>query len=223
MRVLLVEDDLDLSGSLKEGLQRAGFSVELTRDGIEADAILSVRNFDLVVLDIGLPGMLGLEVLERFRKRCATTPVLVLTAHDTLQDKVTGLKAGADDYVLKPFMFEELEARLHALLRRTQSERAGWLEAGPLRQDKKSRQIFLHNQPLEISHRETAVLELLMQRYGRVVSKDQLAEHLTGLQEEIGQNAIEVYVHRLRKKLEPHGIAIRTLRGLGYLLDKTGA
>lgn len=197
-----------------------GFSVESTQDGAEADAILALRNFDLVVLDLGLPNMSGMEVLKRFRKRGATTPVLILTARDSLQDKVSGLKAGADDYVLKPFEFEELEARLQALLRRTQSERSGFLEAGNLRLDKSSRQAFHHNQPLNLSSREVDVLELLMNRYGRVVSKDQLAEHLTGMEEEIGQNAVEVYVHRLRKKLEPLGIAVRTLRGLGYLLEK---
>lgn len=220
MRILLVEDDPSLAASLRQGLLQMGFSVESTQDGAEADAILALRNFDLVVLDLGLPSMSGMEVLKRFRKRGATTPVLILTARDSLQDKVSGLKAGADDYVLKPFEFEELEARLQALLRRTQSERSGFLEAGNLRLDKSSRQAFHHNQPLNLSSREVDVLELLMNRYGRVVSKDQLAEHLTGMEEEIGQNAVEVYVHRLRKKLEPLGIAVRTLRGLGYLLEK---
>ncbi len=220
MRILLVEDDPALSASLKQGLQQMGFAVELTHDGAEADAILSLRNFDLVVLDLGLPGMSGMEVLKRFRKRGATTPVLILTARDALQDRVAGLKAGGDDYVLKPFDFEELEARLQALLRRTQSEREGYLETGDLRLDKRSRQAFFQNQPLNLSSREVDVLELLMNRLGRVVSKDQIAEHLTGLDEEIGQNAVEVYVHRLRKKLEPLGIPLRTLRGLGYLLEK---
>lgn len=198
-----------------------GFAVESTQDGVEADAILALRNFDLVVLDLGLPGMSGMEVLKRFRKRDAKTPVLILTARDALQDRVAGLKAGGDDYVLKPFDFEELEARLQALLRRTQSERLGYLEAGSLRLDKRSRQAYHHNLAMNLSSREVDVLELLMTRYGRVVSKDQLAEHLTGLEEEIGQNAVEVYVHRLRKKLEPLGISVRTLRGLGYLLEKS--
>ncbi len=220
MRILLVEDDPVLSDSLKLGLQQMGFSVELSHDGAEANAMLSLRTFDLVVLDMGLPGLSGMEVLARLRKRSAATPVLILTARDALQDKVAGLKAGADDYMLKPFAFEELEARLHVLLRRTESARAGWLEAGRLRMDRKSRQIFLQNQPLDISQREISVLELLMQRHGRVVSKEQIAEHLTDLEEEIGQNAIEVYVHRLRRKLEPCGIFIRTLRGLGYMLDR---
>ena len=198
-----------------------GFAVELSADGAEADAILALRSFDLVVLDLGLPGMSGMEVLRRLRKRESTVPVLILTARDALQDRVAGLKAGADDYVLKPFDFEELEARLQALLRRTQSEREGYLEAGMLRMDKRSRQAYFQNQPLNLSSREVAVLELLMSRYGRVVGKEQLAEYLTGLEEEIGQNAVEVYVHRLRKKLEPFGVSVRTLRGLGYLLEKT--
>ncbi len=221
MRILLVEDDPALSASLKQGLQQMGFAVELSHDGAEADAILSLRTFDLVVLDLGLPGMSGMEVLRRFRKRGAATPVLILTARDALPDRVAGLKAGADDYVLKPFDFEELEARLHALLRRTRSERSGYLEAGDLRLDKRSRQAYFMNQPLNLSSREVAVLEQLMDRHGRVVSKDQIARQLTGLEEEIGQNAVEVYVHRLRKKLEPLGVSVRTLRGLGYLLEKT--
>jgi two-component system OmpR family response regulator len=221
MRILLVEDDPALSGSLKQGLQQMGFAVELSHDGAEADAILSLRTFDLIVLDLGLPGLSGMEVLKRLRKRGTATPVLILTARDALQDRVAGLKAGADDYVLKPFDFEELEARLQALLRRTQSDRSGYLEAGELRLDKRSRQAYFQNEPLSLSSREVAVLELLMSRYGRVVGKDQLAEHLTGLEVEIGQNAVEVYVHRLRKKLEPLGVSVRTLRGLGYLLEKT--
>lgn len=221
MRILLVEDDPVLAASLKQGLQQMGFAVESSQDGNEADAILSLRNFDLVVLDLGLPGMPGMDVLKRLRKRGATTPVLVLTARDALQDRVAGLRAGADDYVLKPFEFEELEARLHALLRRTQSERTGYLEAGDLRLDKRSRQAFFQNQPLMLSAREVDVLELLMNRHGRVVSKDQLTRHLTGLEDEIGLNAVEVYVHRLRKKLEPLGVSVRTLRGIGYLLERS--
>jgi two-component system OmpR family response regulator len=146
--------------------------------------------------------------------------VLVLTARDALQDRVAGLKAGADDYVLKPFEFEELEARLQALLRRTRSERAGYLEAGDLRLDRQSRQAYFQNRPVILSAREVELLELLMSRAGRVVSKEQIAEHLTGLEEEIGANAVEVYVHRLRKKLEPFGVSVRTLRGLGYMLDR---
>lgn len=220
MRILLVEDDSALSASLKQGLQQMGFAVELSHDGAEADAILSLRTFDLVVLDLGLPSMSGMEVLKHLRKRGATTPVLILTARDALPDRVAGLKAGADDYVLKPFDFEELEARLQALLRRTRSERSGYVEAGDLRLDKRSRQAYFQNRPLHLSSREVAVLELLMDRQGRVASKDQIAEHLTGLEEEIGPNAVEVYVHRLRRKLEPVGVSVRTLRGLGYLLEK---
>ncbi|HYP68211.1 MAG TPA: response regulator transcription factor [Thiobacillaceae bacterium] len=219
MRILLVEDDPALASSLNQGLRQMGFAVELSQDGGEADAILSVRKFDAVVLDLGLPGLSGMEVLKRLRKRGATLPVLILTARDAMADKVAGLNAGADDYLLKPFDFQELEARLNALLRRTQAERSGWLEAGRLRLDRSARQAFLDLAPLPLSAREVGVLELLMSRLGRVVSKEQLAEHLSQ-DEEIGENAVEVYVHRLRKKLEAVGIEIRTLRGLGYLLEK---
>lgn len=220
MRILLVEDDPALSVSLTAGLGQMGFTVVASRDGLEADAILAVRAFDAVVLDLGLPGLSGMEVLKRFRRHNTTTPVLILTARDALQDKVAGLKAGADDYVLKPFQFEELDARLHALLRRTVSERSGFLEVGDLRLDKRNHEAFFCNQPLSLSAREVEVLSLLMSRQGRVVGKDQIAEHLAGMEEEIGQNAIEVYVHRLRKKLEPLGVQVRTLRGLGYLLER---
>lgn len=219
MRILLVEDDPALASSLNQGLRQMGFAVDLSQDGGEADAILSVRKFDAVVLDLGLPGLSGMEVLKRLRKRGATLPVLILTARDAMADKVAGLNAGADDYLLKPFDFQELEARLNALLRRTQAERSGWLEAGRLRLDRSARQAFLDLAPLPLSAREVGVLELLMSRLGRVVSKEQLAEHLSQ-DEEIGENAVEVYVHRLRKKLEAVGIEIRTLRGLGYLLEK---
>ncbi|MGA7179778.1 MAG: response regulator transcription factor [Thiobacillaceae bacterium] len=220
MRVLLVEDDPDLADSLSQGLKQMGFDVDLSQDGGEADAILSIRKFDAVVLDLGLPGLSGMEVLKRLRKRGNTLPVLILTARDAMADKVAGLNAGADDYLLKPFDFQELDARLNALLRRTKAERTGWLEAGRIRLDKSSRQAFLDLHPLLLSAREVGVLELLISRLGRVVSKEQIAEHLTR-DEEIGENAVEVYVHRLRKKLETAGIEIRTLRGLGYVLEKT--
>jgi DNA-binding response OmpR family regulator len=219
MRILLVEDDPALATSLNQGLRQMGFAVDLSQDGGEADAILSVRKFDALVLDLGLPGLSGMEVLRRLRKRGATLPVLILTARDAMADKVAGLNAGADDYLLKPFDFQELEARLNALLRRTQAERSGWLEAGRLRLDRSARQAFVDLEPLSLSAREVGVLELLMSRLGRVVSKEQFAEHLSQ-DEEIGENAVEVYVHRLRKKLEAVGIEIRTLRGLGYLLEK---
>ncbi len=220
MRILVVEDDPILSSSLVAGLQRMGFSATPSQDGAEASAILAVRSFDAVVLDLGLPGMSGMEVLKKFRSQGANTPVLILTARDSLQDKVSGLRAGADDYLLKPFEFEELEARLHVLLRRTQVERTGILEAGGLRLDKVNREAFFQNQPLNLSSRELTVLEQLMTRQGRVVGKDVLVEQLAGFEEEVGHNAVEVYVHRLRKKLEPFGIVVRTLRGLGYLLEK---
>jgi two-component system, OmpR family, response regulator len=221
MRLLLVEDDPTLLESLERGLKQMGFGVETSRDGLEADAILSTRVFDLAVLDLGLPGLDGLEVLRRLRTRGAQMPVLVLTARDGVGNKVDGLNAGADDYLLKPFDFQELEARLRALLRRSQKDRAERLCVGQLNLDRAGRRAYVGMRPLELSAREIRVLETLMIRAGRVVSKEQLVSALSQDGEEIGENAVEVYIHRLRKKLEPAAVQIRTLRGLGYLMDRS--
>jgi two-component system OmpR family response regulator len=220
MRVLLVEDDPALLESLEHGLRQMGFGVETSHNGFEADAILSTRVFDLAVLDLGLPGLDGLEVLRRLRLRGSQMPVLVLTARDGVGNKVSGLNAGADDYMLKPFDFQELEARLRALLRRSQKDRSERLCVGQLTLDRSGRRAYVGTQPLELSAREIRVLEMLMTRAGRVVSKEQLVSALSDEGEEIGENAVEVYMHRLRKKLEPASVQIRTLRGLGYLMDR---
>ena len=220
MRILIVEDDPVLADGLTRSLRQSDFAVDCAHDGEHADHVLSAQNYDLVILDLGLPKLGGFEVLRRLRRRGAGVPVLVLTARDALPDRVKGLDLGADDYMTKPFDLPELEARVRALIRRGQTGGSALLTHGPLTLDTSGRRATLNGAPLELTARELGVLEVLMMRSGRVVNKEQLAEQLYGWDEEVGANAIEVYVHRLRKKVEPAGVAIRTIRGLGYLLDK---
>jgi two-component system OmpR family response regulator len=220
MRVLIVEDDPLLADGLTRSLRQSDFAVDCVSDGEKADHVLAAQHYDLVILDLGLPKIDGLEVLKRLRRRGATVPVLVLTARDALAARVKGLDLGADDYLTKPFDLPELEARARALIRRGQSGGSSLLTHGPLTLDTSGRRATLAGVALELSARELGVLEVLMLRSGRVVNKDQLAEQLYSWDDEVGSNAIEVYVHRLRKKLEPAGVAIRTIRGLGYLLEK---
>jgi two-component system OmpR family response regulator len=222
MRILIVEDDSVLADGLTRSLRGSDYAVDSAIDGGEADHVLSTQSYDLVILDLGLPKLEGYEVLRRLRRRGSKTPVLILTAFDTLDDRVKGLDLGADDYLTKPFDLPELEARLRALIRRGQSGGGSLLSHGVLTLDTAGRRAMLDGEPLELSAREIGVLEVLMLRSGRVVNKDQLAEELYGWDEEVSPNAIEVYVHRLRRKLEPAGVTIRTIRGLGYLLEKPG-
>jgi len=220
MRILIAEDDPVLADGLIRSLRVSDYAVDSAADGGEADHVLAAQNYDLVILDIGLPKLDGYEVLRRLRRRGSKTPVLILTALDTLDDRVKGLDLGADDYLTKPFDLPELEARVRALIRRGQSGGSSLLSHGALTLDTAGRRATLNGEPLELSAREIGVLEVLMLRSGRVVNKDQLADELYGWDEEVGANAIEVYVHRLRRKLEPAGVTIRTIRGLGYLLEK---
>ena len=220
MRILIVEDDPVLSDGLIRSLRGSDYAVDSATDGAEADQILSTHGFDLVILDLGLPKLEGYEVLRRLRRRGSKTPVLILTALDTLEDRVKGLDLGADDYLTKPFDLPELEARVRALIRRGQSGGGSVLSHGALTLDTAGRRAQLGGEPLELSAREIGVLEVLMLRSGRVVNKDQLAEELYGWDEEVSVNAIEVYVHRLRRMRAPAGVNIRTIRGLGYLLEK---
>jgi two-component system OmpR family response regulator len=220
MRILIVEDDPVLADGLTRSLRHADYAVDCVNKGDEADHVLAAQSYDLVILDVGLPGLDGFEVLRRLRRRGGAVPVLVLTARDALPDRVRGLDLGADDYMVKPFDLPELEARVRALIRRGQSGGASLLTHGALVLDTAGRRATLGGEPLDLSARELGVLEVLMMRSGRVVNKEQLAEQLYGWDEEVGANAIEVYVHRLRRKLEPAGVSIRTIRGLGYLLEK---
>ena len=220
MRILIAEDDPILADGLTRSLRQADFAVDCVHDGEEADHVITAQHYDLVILDLGLPKLDGFDVLKRLRRRGAAVPVLVLTARDALADRVKGLDLGADDYLTKPFDLPELEARVRALIRRGQGGGSAILTHGPLSLDTGGRRVTLHGAPLELSARELGVLEVLMLRSGRVVNKEQLAEQLYGWDEEVGANAIEVYVHRLRKKIESAGVNIRTIRGLGYLLEK---
>jgi two-component system OmpR family response regulator len=222
MRILIVEDDPVLADGLTRTLRAADYAVDSASDGSEADHVLAAQNYDLVILDLGLPKLDGFEVLRRLRRRGSRIPVMVLTARDALEDRVRGLDIGADDYLTKPFDLPELEARVRALIRRGQSGGSSVITHGALTLDTAGRRATLNGEPLELSARELGVLEVLMLRSGRVVNKEQLAEQLYGWDEEVGANAIEVYVHRLRRKLEPAGVVIRTIRGLGYLLEKQG-
>jgi two-component system OmpR family response regulator len=222
MRVLIAEDDPVLADGLTRSLRGSDYAVDCVTDGGEADLVLAAQNYDLVILDLGLPRIDGYEVLRRLRRRGSKTPVLILTARDALDDRVKGLDLGGDDYITKPFDLPELEARVRALIRRGQSGGGSLLSHGALTLDTVGRRATLEGEPLDLSARELGVLEVLMLRSGRVVNKDQLAEQLYGWDEEVGPNAIEVYVHRLRRKLEPAGVTIRTIRGLGYLLEKPG-
>lgn len=222
MRILLVEDDSALRDTLVQALRQAGYGVDPVADGGVADHALTIGGYDLVVLDLGLPTVDGTEVLRRMRRRQDRTPVLVLTARDDIAERVHGLKIGADDYLTKPFALPELEARVEALIRRSTGGMTRLIQ-GPLVLDTAQRQLSLHGTTMELSQRELEILETLMQRAGQVVIKTRLAQQISQWDAEVGTNAIEVYVHRLRKKLEPHGIRIRTIHGLGYLLDPVDA
>jgi two-component system OmpR family response regulator len=222
LRILLVEDDPVLGDGLERAFFATGYQVDRLASGADADAALATHEYDLVILDLGLPGMDGLEVLRRLRHRGGRAPVLIVTARDAVGDRVTGLDLGADDYLAKPFDLAELEARSRALLRRGQAGGSPQISLGPLVFDSVGRRAVVDGQALELSAREFGVLELLVGRSGRVVAKEHLAERLSRWGEEIGANAVEVYVHRLRRKLESSGLVIRTIRGLGYLIEKPG-
>jgi len=219
MRILLIEDDATLADALTRALRMASHTIDWAPDGEAGDRALIGRVHDVAVLDVRLPKMAGWEVLRRLRARKDSIPVLLLTVCDSLDDRVRGLDLGADDYLSKPFELPELEARLRALYRR--SHGAGpEIKHGPLLFDNIGRRAYVNGEPLELSARELSVLEVLLLRIGRVISKDQINNHLCDFDQDLGANAIEVYMHRLRRKLEPAGIVIRTVRGLGYLLEK---
>ncbi|MCF8150903.1 MAG: response regulator [Burkholderiaceae bacterium] len=216
MRILLVEDDALLGDALQAGLRQAGHAVDWVRDGVGADTALMAEDYAAMVLDLGLPRMDGLEVLQRLRRKKNSLPVLILTARDTVDDRIRGLDAGADDYLVKPFDLGELNARLRALLRRAGGQSTPLLAAAGLTLNPATRQVEHQGKPIELSAKEYALLHALMQQPGRALSRAQLEQHLYAWGEEIGSNTVEVYIHHLRRKLGAE--AIRTLRGIGYVV-----
>jgi two-component system, OmpR family, response regulator len=220
MRILIAEDDQVLADGLLRSLRAAGYAVDQVSTGSEANAALASHSFDLLILDLGLPKVHGFEVLRKLRSSGSAVPVLILTAADSVDQRVKGLDLGADDYMAKPFSLQELEARVRALTRRGLGTAAVLLHHGPLSFDTGGRVAYLNDQMVELSARELGLLEVLLQRAGRLVSKDQLVERLCEWGDEVSNNAIEVYIHRLRKKIESGPVRIATVRGLGYCLEK---
>ena len=231
MNLLLAEDDAILADALCEQMRASGFSVEHAPNGAVAQYLLAKQQFDVVVLDLGLPMVGGIEVLKQLRQTDASLPVLILTALDSLEDRVAGLNAGADDYLTKPFDFPELEARLRALLRRSRALKAS-TELGQLSMHRETRSAQVRGEMLELSPREFDLLDLLLTHQGRVITKEQINQAWSGDRNGVlanavtspadsgaATNAVEVYIHRLRRKLEGSQVAIRTVRGLGYLLE----
>jgi two-component system, OmpR family, response regulator len=223
MRLLIAEDDAVLADGLVRSLRKVGYTVDCVHCGATADSALATGEFDLLILDLGLPRMSGLDVLRRMRTRGTTTPVLILSALDSVHDRVRGLDLGADDYLAKPFALAELEARVRALARRGQGAVGGLVKHGALVYDTVGKTAEAHGQMLELSARESTLLEIFLQRTGRMVSKEQMVDFLCEWGEEVSTNAIEVYVHRLRRKVEVAGLRIVTVRGLGYCLQKPTA
>ncbi|WP_138512333.1 response regulator transcription factor [Rhodoferax bucti] len=224
MRLLLVEDDVLVASGIKLGLTDAGYAVDWVGSAERALDVTQTESFDIAVIDIGLPHMNGLALTQALRKEGQTMPVLILTARDALQDRVQGLDMGADDYMVKPFELPELLARLRALLRRSQAATSSVLSFGALELDTAQRIACIRGagqvaHPLELGPREWTVMEYLLLQAPKPANKDKLLQALTGWDKEITPNAVEVYISRLRSKLEPHGIALRSIRGFGYRLE----
>ena len=221
MRMLLAEDDAMIGAAVRDRLRSQGFAVDWVRDGRAADAALVDDVYDLLLLDLGLPGREGLAVLKALRGRGSTLPVVILTARDAVDDRVAGLDAGADDYVVKPFDLKELEARLRAVLRRRAGSASSVIEHGRLSLDLTSHELRRDGVPVPVSPREFALLHALLERPGRILSRAQLEERLYGWGEEVGSNVVEVHIHSLRRKLGAD--LIRNVRGVGYRIPEDPA
>lgn len=221
MRLLLVEDHATFAELVRQNLEREGFAVDVVETAGDGDAALRAVSYDAIILDLGLPDASGLTLLRDLRAAGKSTPVLILTARDTVDDRVTGLNAGSDDYLVKPCAMEELVARVRALLRRPGGALGVTLAAGNISFDTTAREVRIDDKPIAISRREMGVLEQLMRRYGRVVPKDVIEDKLYGFDEEVTSNSVEAHISRLRKRLEKGGanVSIHTLRGVGYLLS----
>ena len=220
MRILIVEDDNTLGVAMTQSLQQDGFATDLCKNVADALHMLAVENFDAIVLDLGLPDGDGFDVVRDLRKRGKAVPVLVLTARDGVEDRVQGLDIGADDYVVKPIAMAELQARMRALIRRSSGSASPRLKMGELEMDMLGKRVFVKGKDVDLSAREWGMLEYLATHTRRIVSKDQLIQAVTSLDQELSANAIEAYVHRVRMKIEGSGVIIRTVRGLGYLLEE---
>ena len=220
MRILLVEDDLPLAEALTTLLHGAGYAVDVTHDGLSAETLIGAERFDLVILDLNLPEKDGLSVLRSLRGRKNPVPVLILTARGEPAEKVAGLDLGADDYMVKPFDVGEFEARVRSILRRQAGLHASDVQIGPVRFDMAARRFHVGEDHLDLPARELALLELFFLRAGRVVGKEAIVQSLTTLDDSLSDNAIEQYVSRLRRRLHPLGLVLRTARGLGYLLER---
>lgn len=221
MRLLLIEDSAELAKWLAKALHGGGYAVDVTHDGQAADHLLFSQTYDAVILDLGLPTMDGLTVLRRLRARSNNVPVMVLTARGELNDRITGLNLGADDYLAKPFDLSELEARLHALIRRAHGVSTPVIKLGPLSYESVGRVFGLNGSTLVLRPKEHAVLEVLLLRAGKAISKEKLFDKVFSVDATTGQDVVEIYIHRLRKQFLNSGISIVTLRGLGYLLEAT--
>lgn len=219
MRILITEDNSELAEALQFSLTQAGYAVDWVANGVAADEALKEDVFGLLILDLGLPQLDGFEVLRRLRRRNPSMPVLILSGREKPEEKVLGLDLGADDYLAKPFSLNELQARVRALLRRGQGGVSPVISYGELNFDTIGRTASINGKTLQLSLHEIGVLEILLHRFGRVVSKEQLVEQLYSYDKEVSHNAIEVYVHRLRKKITGTGVTVRTLYGRGYLFD----
>jgi two-component system OmpR family response regulator len=223
MRILIAEDDSVLADGLSASLRECGYSVDRVATGAEVLSAVASFEFDVLILDLGLPRMNGFEVLQRLRAKSAELPVLILTAQADVEARVRGLDLGADDYLAKPYALEELKARVRALTRRGAGTASSQVECGGLTFDRIGRVAKVRGESLDLSARELVLLELLLQRPDRMVSKAQLLDHMCEWGDEVSTNAIEVYVHRLRRKLEAAAVEIVTVRGVGYRIRKTGS
>jgi two-component system OmpR family response regulator len=223
VRILLVEDNQALAEGLSTILRGSGYAVDAVADGASAEAVAAAEAYDLVILDLNLPEMDGLDVLRSMRARQNKAAVMILTARGTPEERVKGLNLGADDYMIKPFDISEFEARIRVLLRRQAGLRSSVVQYGGVAFDLTSRTFSSEGMPLDIPAREVALLELLFMRAGKVVSKDAIVGSLTGFGDDLSSNAIEQYVSRLRRRLAPHGLTVKTARGIGYYLETAAA
>lgn len=218
MRVLIVEDDPMIGASIRTGLRQDGYTADWARDGNSAEAAVATNEYDAILLDLGLPGRSGLELLAQWRRKKNTVPILIITARDSVDDRIAGLDTGADDYLVKPFDLNELAARLRALLRRRSGRATPVIEHGPLHLDPATREVRLNGTAVKLSGREFALLHALLQAPGVPLSRSQLEDRLYGWEEEIGSNAVEVHIHALRRKIGSE--LIRNVRGVGYMVPR---